>query len=56
MTYIADLLRGLFYQSTPFYSQIALYNPLLDLAIATAISIASFVIGTYLFVRSEKNR
>ena len=56
MTYIVDLLRGLVYQRTPVYSQIALYNPLLDLAIVTAISIASFVIGTYLFVRSEKNR
>jgi len=56
MTYIVDLLRGLVYQGTPVYSQIALYNPLLDLAIVTAISIASFVIGTYLFVRSEKNR
>ena len=56
MTYIVDLLRGLIYQGTPVYSQIALYNPLLDLAIVTVISIASFVIGTYLFVRSEKNR
>jgi ABC-2 type transport system permease protein len=56
MTYIVDLLRGLVYQGTPVYSQIALYNPLLDLAIVTAISIASFVIGTFLFVRSEKNR
>ena len=56
MTYIVDLLRGLVYQGTPVYSQIALYNPLLDLTIVAAIAIASCVIGTYLFVRSEKNR
>ena len=56
LTYVVDLLRGLVYQGTPFHSQIALYNPLLDLAIVFTISIVSFVIGTYLFVRSEKNR
>jgi len=56
MTYLVDLLRGLVYQGTPFYSQIAMYNPLLDLAVVVAISIASFVVGTFLFVRSERNR
>jgi ABC-2 type transport system permease protein len=56
LTYMVDLLRGLVYQGTPFYSQIVMYNPLLDLAIVAAISIASFVIGTFLFVRSERNR
>ena len=56
MTYVVDLLRGLVYRGTPFYSQIALYNPVLDLLIVVAISIASFVIGTFLFVRSERNR
>jgi ABC-2 type transport system permease protein len=56
MTYLVDLLRGLVYQGTPFYTQIAMYNPLLDLAVVVAISIASFVVGTFLFVRSEKNR
>jgi ABC-2 type transport system permease protein len=56
MTYVVDLLRGLVYQGTPFYSRIALYSPLLDFVIIAAISIASFVIGTFLFVRSERNR
>ncbi|MGA2385126.1 MAG: ABC transporter permease [Candidatus Bathyarchaeia archaeon] len=56
MTYLIDLLRGLVYQGTPFYGQIIMYNPLLDLLIVAAISIASFVIGTFLFVRSERNR
>jgi ABC-2 type transport system permease protein len=56
MTYLIDLLRDLVYQGAPFYSQISMYNPLLDLVIIAAISIASFVIGTFLFVRSERNR
>lgn len=56
LTYIVDLLRGLVYQGTPFYSQIAMYNPIVDLVVVVAISVASFVIGTFLFVRSERNR
>ena len=56
MTYIVDLLRGLVYQGTPYYSQIILYNPIVDLLIIAVSSVAFFVIGTFLFVRSEKNR
>ncbi len=56
MTYLIDLLRGLVYKGTPFYSQITMYNPLVDLLIVAAISIASFLIGTFIFVRSERNR
>jgi ABC-2 type transport system permease protein len=56
MTYVVDLLRGLVYQGTPYYSQIVLYNPIVDLVIVTAISVATFVIGTILFTRSERNR
>jgi ABC-2 type transport system permease protein len=56
LTYIVDLLRGLVYQGTPYYSQIILYNPLVDLLIIVASSVAFFVIGTFLFMRGEKNR
>jgi ABC-2 type transport system permease protein len=56
MTYMVDLLRGLVYQGTPVYSQIVLYNPIVDLVIVTAFTVVSFVIGTSLFVRWEKNR
>lgn len=56
LTYVVDLLRGLVYQGAPFYSQVAMYSPVLDLVIVAAVSIASFVVGTFLFVRSERNR
>ncbi|HMK95725.1 MAG TPA: ABC transporter permease [Candidatus Limnocylindrales bacterium] len=56
MTYLVDLLRGLVYQGTPFYSKIVLYNPLIHLAAVTAFSVAFFVVGTFLFVRGERNR
>lgn len=48
MTYLVDLLRGLVYQGTPVYSQIVLYNPILDLVIVSAFSVVFFVVGTFL--------
>jgi ABC-2 type transport system permease protein len=56
MTYVVDMLRGLVYQGTAAYSQVAMYSPLVDLAVIVAIAVASFVVGTFLFVRSERNR
>ena len=55
-TYLVDLLRGVFYQGTPAYGQVVLYNPIFDLIISLAIAIVFLVAGTYLFVRSERNR
>jgi len=56
MTYLVDLLRGIIYQGTPTYHQIVLYNPILDLILVAAFSLAFFVVGTFLFVRGERNR
>lgn len=55
-TYLVDLLRGVFYQGTPVYGQVVLYNPILDLIISLALAMLFLVAGTYLFVRSERNR
>jgi ABC-2 type transport system permease protein len=56
MTYLVDLLRGVIYQGTPYYSHIVLYSPLFDLGLVAILSVAFFVVGTFLFVRSERNR
>jgi ABC-2 type transport system permease protein len=55
-TYLVDLLRGVFYQGTSTYSRVVLYNPIFDLMISLALAILFLVVGTYLFVRSERNR
>lgn len=55
-TYVVDLLRAAFYHGTPTYSKVVLYNPLIDLAVSIGLSIVFFVLGTYLFVRNERNR
>jgi len=55
-TYLVDLLRGVFYRGTPVYGQVVLYNPMVDLIISVALAMAFLVLGSYLFVRSERNR
>lgn len=55
-TYVVDLLRAVFYQGTPTYAKVVLYNPFVDLLVAIGLSAAFFVAGTYLFVRNERNR
>ncbi|MGD1099369.1 MAG: ABC transporter permease [Thermoplasmata archaeon] len=56
LTYLVDLVRGVFYQGTPTYGQIVLYNPLIDLTVALALSVVFLVAGMVLFVRGERNR
>jgi len=56
MRYAVDLTRGVFYAGRADYSQIVLQPPLLNLAIMIVGFIIFLVIGTYLFVRSERNR
>jgi ABC-2 type transport system permease protein len=55
-TYVVDLMRGVFYAGTPAYGQVVLYDPLIDLTITLVVSIALFIIGTYFFARSERER
>jgi ABC-2 type transport system permease protein len=55
LTYVVDLLRGLFYNGTPTYGQTVLYNPVIDLAIYLTISVTFLVVGMVLFVRGERN-
>ncbi|MGP8018213.1 MAG: ABC transporter permease [Thermoplasmata archaeon] len=56
LTYLVDLVRGAFYQGTPTYGQVVLYNPFVDLAISVAVSVVFLVAGMILFVRGERNR
>lgn len=56
MTYGVDLVRGIYYWGTPEYSKIVLHNPLVNL-LAIAILFTVFLsIGTFLFIRNERNR
>lgn len=56
MTYAVDLIRGVYYAGKPEYSKVVLSNPLINLLIITLMFAGFLLIGTYLFVRNEKNR
>lgn len=56
MTYAVDFFRGLYYWGHPDYDQVVLYPPLVNLLIITIMFLIMISIGTYLFVRNERNR
>ncbi|SDR99543.1 ABC-2 type transport system permease protein [Paenibacillaceae bacterium GAS479] len=56
MTYCIDLARAVFYAGTPMYDQIVLNSPVVNLTVMAAIFVLFTVVGTMLFVRSDKNR
>jgi ABC-2 type transport system permease protein len=56
MTYAVDFFRGLYYWGTPDYDSVVLYHPLFNLIIISVMFIVMISIGTYLFVRNERNR
>jgi ABC-2 type transport system permease protein len=56
LRYAVDLTRGVFYAGQPDYVEVVLQNPLFNLVIMAAMFLAFMVVGTFLFVRSERNR
>ena len=56
MTYLGDLMRNLVFAGHPDYADIVLYNPAVDLGITIVVAVVFIVVGTGLFVRSERDR
>lgn len=56
MTYPVDFLRGLYYAGSPEYDKVVLHPPIVDLAVMAVTFIIMLVLGTYLFVKNERNR
>ncbi len=56
MRYAVDLGRGIYYAGAPEASKIVLISPLANLGIIAAMFAAFLVLGTFLFVRNERNR
>lgn len=56
MTYAVDLLRSIYYYGKPEYAKVVLFNPWLNLAVVLGFGVVFLVIGTYLFVKNERNR
>lgn len=56
MTYAVDLMRAIYYYGRPEAAKTVLYHPALDLAVVLGLSAIFLAIGTFLFVRNERNR
>jgi ABC-2 type transport system permease protein len=57
LRYAVDLTRAVYYQGEPAtYQQVVLAPPLLNLLIMTTMFVLFLIIGTFLFVRSERNK
>lgn len=56
MTYAVDFFRGLYYYGSPDYNSVVLYPPIMDLFIILVLFLVMMTVGTYLFVKNERNR
>ena len=56
LRYAVDLLRGVFYQGNPEYSKVVLDSPVFNLGVMGALFAVFLALGTWLFVRGERNR
>ncbi|MFN2252422.1 MAG: ABC transporter permease [Anaerolineae bacterium] len=56
MRYAVDILRGIYYWGSPDAELVVLQPPLVNLAVLVVAGVAFMVAGTYMFVRSERNK
>jgi ABC-2 type transport system permease protein len=56
MTYSIDLARNIFYAGKPEYAFAVLHPFWLDLAVTVTVCVAFIIVGTVMFVRSDRNR
>jgi ABC-2 type transport system permease protein len=56
MTYSIDLARNIFYWGKPEYAAAVLHPWPLDLAVTVGFFLVFTIVGTYLFVRADRNR
>ncbi|OJV65109.1 MAG: ABC transporter [Clostridiales bacterium 38-18] len=56
MTYCLDLVRAVVYKGYEGYDTVVMFNPVINLIAIIGLTLSLLVIGTYFYVRSEKNR
>jgi len=56
MTYSIDLARNIFYAGKPEYAVAVLHPFWFDLAVTVVVCVAFIAVGTFLFVRHDRNR
>ena len=56
MRYVVDLMRNVFFWGSPEYDRVVLDSLYLNVMVLAASFLAFMVVGTFLFVRTERNR
>lgn len=56
LRYAVDLARSVFYAGRPEEAKVVLHGPVVDLAVIAVLLAIFFPVGTFLFVRAERNR
>ncbi len=56
MFYAVDLVRGVYFWGQSEYEKVVIYHPLLNFSILIILFLAFLITGTYIFVKSEKER
>lgn len=56
MRYAVDLLRGVYYSGLPEYSKVVIDSVLYNLTLIGVMFVVFITVGTYLFVKKERNR
>lgn len=56
MTYAVDLLRSIYYYGKPEAAETVLFSPTINIIVMIGMFALFVVVGTYLFVKNEKNR
>jgi ABC-2 type transport system permease protein len=56
LRYAVDLLRGIYYQGRPEYSKVVFSTPWIDAVVVATMFVVFLGIGTFQFVKNEKDR
>ena len=56
MTYSIDLARNIFYAGKPEYAAVVLHPAWLDLGVTAGLFLVFTIVGTFMFVRADRNR
>ena len=56
LRYAVDFVRGVFYVGSPDYEHVVLQSPASNLVIMVPAFVVCIVVGTFFFVRAERNR
>lgn len=54
--YAVDLIRGIYYAGMPEYEKIVVYPPIFNFSVIVIMFFVFLFLGTYIFVKSEKER